>query len=102
MEFEYNWVRHWAKQPLSAVIEYLDGEFGFTCYWAGFNNTTWSITNCWLDHYHKHIWSNIACVNRNFDEVREAAEDMFSPLNETMEEEEDTVRDYEHRYAPPK
>lgn len=102
LEFEYNWVGPWAKQPLSEVIEYLDGEFGFTCYWAGFNNTIWRITNCWLDHYDKHIWSNIACVNRNFGEVRGVAEDMENLFNETMEKGEDAVRDYEHRYAPPK
>jgi hypothetical protein len=88
----------WKDQPLYDVIEFLYVQFGFTCYWAGFNNTIWRITNCWLDHYESHSWSNIACVNRNFHEVNDLAEDMEDLFMETLRKGEDVVRDYEHRF----
>ncbi|KAL7525893.1 hypothetical protein ACHAXR_001205, partial [Thalassiosira sp. AJA248-18] len=92
LEFEYNWMGPWKKQPLSQAIEHLD-QLGLTCYWAGFNNTIWRITNCWLDQYDIHFWSNIACVNRNFEAVREIAEDMEKLFLETLFR-EDAVRDF--------
>jgi len=98
LEFEYNWMGPWATQSLSEAIVHLDEQFGFTCYWAGFNNTIWRITNCWLDHYDTHIWSNIACVNRNFDEVREVAQDMEELFAETLLKGDNAVKDYHHRY----
>ena len=76
LEFEYNWMGPWKNQSFQHAIEYLDAEFQFTCYWDGFNNTIWRITECWLDHYDIHFWSNVACVNRNAEEVREVAENM--------------------------
>ena len=88
----------WKERPLLEVIEFLDAQFGFTCYWAGFNNTIWRITSCWLDHYESHCWSNIACVNRNFDAVNDLAEDMEDLFMETLRKGEDAVRDYEHRF----
>ena len=85
LEFEYNWVRHWVKQPLSAIIEYLDGEFGFTCYWAG-EDRLWRLDDsCWLDHYNQHGWSNVACVNRELN--RKVAQNMESTFYKTLEEE---------------
>lgn len=125
LEFEYNWVSMfelscpvkflsmshklychnslvkvgpWKNQPLFDVIHILDAQFGFTCYWAGFNNTIWRITNCWLDHYESHFWSNIACVNRNIHEVNDLANDMEDLFMQTLEKGEDAVRDYEHRF----
>jgi hypothetical protein len=80
------------------VIEYLDNNFGFTCYWAGFNNTVWRITNCWLDHYESHFWSNIACVKRNIDDVQDIASDMENIFMETLAKGDDAVRDYTHRF----
>lgn len=97
LEFEYNWMLPWKDQSFEEVIERLDREFGFTCYWAGFNDTIWRITNCWLDHYEMHFWSNVACVNRNAVEVRDVAEDMEDTFLETMTR-TDAVRDYEHRF----
>ncbi|KAL3758624.1 hypothetical protein ACHAWU_008378 [Discostella pseudostelligera] len=98
LEFEYNWVGPWKTRPLSEVIQFLDAQFGFTCYWAGFNNTIWRITNCWLDHYESHFWSNVACVNRNIDEVKDLAEDMEKLFMETLKKDDDAVRNYEHRF----
>jgi FkbM family methyltransferase len=88
----------WKRQPLSEVIEYLDGQYGFSCYWAGFNNTLWRITNCWLDHYEAHFWSNIACVNRNIDDVRDLADNMEHLFIETLAKGGDAVRDFNHRF----
>lgn len=98
LEFEYNWMGPWASRPLSEVVDYLDGEFGFTCYWAGFDDTIWRITGCWLDHYDVHFWSNVACVSRNFREVREVAEDMERLFRDTLARGLDAVRDFEHRF----
>ena len=98
LEFEYNWVGAWKDTTLSQAIQHLDTEFGFTCYWAGFNDTIWRITNCWLDHYDVKFWSNVACVNRNAIEVRDVAHDMERLFNETLRRGGDAVRDYEHRF----
>ena len=98
LEFEYNWMGPWKTQPLSEAIEYLDKEFGFVCYWPGFDNTIWRITNCWLDHYNIHFWSNVACVNRNFAEANEIAENMESMFLDTLKRGGDAVRDFEHRF----
>mmetsp|Transcript_25071 Transcript_25071/g.60311 ORF Transcript_25071/g.60311 Transcript_25071/m.60311 type:complete len:321 (+) Transcript_25071:87-1049(+) len=101
LEFEYNWVGPWKDQSLYEVVEYLDKNVGFTCYWAGFNNTIWRITNCWLNHYDVHSWSNVACVNRNFDEVREVAADMENLFLETIAQGLNVVRDFDNRYRHP-
>ena len=129
LEFEYNWVGPWKDQSLYEVVEYLDKNVGFTCYWAGFNNTVsensynkhlfytetifsfasttlsstqiWRITNCWLNHYDVHSWSNVACVNRNFDEVREVAADMENLFLETIAQGLNVVRDFNNRYRHP-
>lgn len=98
LEFEYNWVGPWKKQPLKEVIHFLDRNFGFSCYWAGFNNTIWRISNCWLDHYEAHFWSNIACVNRNVEDVQDIANNMENLFMETLEKGDDIVRDYSHRF----
>lgn len=97
LEFEYNWVGPWKQQPLSEAIEYLYAQFGFVCYWAGFNDTIWRITNCWLEHFNMHFWSNVACVNRNVLAMQEVAEDMERLFLETLLR-GDAVRDYEHRF----
>jgi len=98
LEFEYNWMGSWKDQSLHQAIDYLDAQFGFTCYWAGFNRTLWRITSCWLDHYDHHFWSNVACVNRNAHEVRSMAESMERIFLETLERKEDALRDFEHRF----
>lgn len=97
LEFEYNWMGSWKNQPLSANIEWLD-EQGFTCYWAGFDNMIWRITKCFLDHYDVHFWSNVACVNRNVDDVRDVANSMERLFLETVARKDEVVMDYEHRW----
>jgi len=98
LEFEYNWMGAWKDQSLHQAIEYLDQQFGFTCYWAGFDNTIWRITKCWLDFYHVHFWSNVACVNRNANEVRGIAERMEATFHDTLAKGEENLRDFEHRF----
>ena len=97
LEFEYNWMGTWKNQPLSTNIEWLD-EQGFTCYWAGFDNMIWRITKCFLDHYDVHFWSNVTCVNRNVDDVRDVANSMERLFLETVARKDDVVIDYEHRW----
>ncbi len=80
------------------MIEYLDRQFGFTCYWAGFNNTIWRITNCWLDYYEAHFWSNIACVNRNIEDVQDIADNMERLFMETLDKGDEAVRDFGRRF----
>ena len=49
---------------------------GFTCYWPGYDGRIWRITNCWLDHYSIHVWSNVAFISRHAVEMSSVAEDM--------------------------
>lgn len=98
LEFEYNWMGAWKDQSLHQAIEYLDQQFGFTCYWAGFDNTIWRITKCWLDFYDLHFWSNVACVSRNYNEVRGVAERMEAMFHDTLAKGEENLRDFEHRF----
>jgi FkbM family methyltransferase len=75
LEFEYNWMGSWAKQSLSDAVDLLD-EDGFTCYWAG-QDMLWRITDCWLDHFKLHFWSNVACVNRKQEKLAKSMEATF-------------------------
>ena len=98
LEFEYNWMGSWRGQKLSDAIGMLDNDFGFTCYWPGFDNNIWRITDCWLDHYDLHYWSNVACVKRGVEEVKKIAERMEQMFLETVSKRDDVVMDYDHRY----
>ena len=62
LEFEYNWMGSWASYKLSDIIQLLDDN-KFTCYWIG-NDEIWRITDCWMDYYNNHFWSNIGCAHR--------------------------------------
>ena len=75
LEFEYNWMGSWKYQSLYDAVHLLN-RIGFTCYWGGNNGLLWQVTNCWLEHYHVHSWSNVACVNRNDRQMRSVAENM--------------------------
>jgi FkbM family methyltransferase len=75
LEFEYNLVGSWKKQSLSDAIDLLDEE-GFTCYWAG-RDMLWRITDCWLDFYKDHFWSNVACVNRKQEKLASSMDATF-------------------------
>jgi len=98
LEFEYNWMGSWSEQKLSNLIQLLDKEFSFTCYWPGFNNSIWRITGCWLDHYELHYWSNVACVSRKMAEAREISESMEKLFLDTLEKGEKLIMNYENRY----
>lgn len=83
LEFEYNWMGSWGKQRLLDATKMLD-DLGFTCYWAG-EDRLWRLDDsCWLDHYHHHGWSNVACVNRELN--REVARNMEKTFYKTLEE----------------
>ncbi|KAL3904734.1 MAG: hypothetical protein SGILL_009953 [Bacillariaceae sp.] len=92
LEFEYNWKPPWAKSSLQDAIEFLDN-YGFTCYWPGSEGELWKISHgCWLDHYHTHYWSNVACVNRLMGgQARELAMLMEKIFLETLGK-NDTIR----------
>jgi FkbM family methyltransferase len=77
LEFEYNSVPNWFRHNLSDAINTLT-EHRFVCYWAGAYGHIWRISNCWMDHYNLHSFSNVACVNLNFAEN--------APLLHRMEE----------------
>ena len=93
LEFEYNWVGSWGHQHLNDLVTLLD-QRGFTCYWPGFDNNIWRITGCWLDFYDTHVWSNVACVNRNMDEVKSMAEDMELLFHNTIAKDEHVIMDH--------
>ena len=81
LEFEYNWVGPWKTKSLSEGIEYLNHNYDFTCYFAG-NGMLWRITDCFLDYYELHFWSNICCVNRHH--VVELAKSMELLFEQTV------------------
>jgi FkbM family methyltransferase len=75
LEFEYNWMGRWRNQNLADAISMLE-KVGFVCYWPGTGGRIWRISGCWLDHYAVRFWSNVACVNQNFQEVALMADRM--------------------------
>ena len=77
---------------LSDLIPTLESE-GFACYWPGADGNIWRITKCLLDHYHVHVWSNVACINRRIDEVRSIAQKMESMFLDTLEKGNDAEMD---------
>ena len=99
LEFEYNWMGSWKGQKLADAIGMLDNYFDFTCYWPGFNSSIWRITNCWLDHYELHYWSNVACVKRHVENTKKLAERMEQLFHETVAKGDRVVLDYDHRYT---
>jgi len=101
LEFEYNWMGSWHNQKLSDLIQLLDEQFSFTCYWPGFNNNIWRITGCWLNHYDLHFWSNVACVNRKMEDAREISENMEKLFLKTLKKGTKLVMNYANRYQTP-
>lgn len=92
-----SWMGSWRNQTLSSLIDLLNDEFGFTCYWPGIHNSIWRITGCWLDHYNLHFWSNVACVNRNAKEVKGIAEQMETMFYETLDKGDEYLMTWENR-----
>ena len=83
LEFEYNWMGSWKYQSLYDAVHLLN-RIGFTCYWARNNGLLLQVTNCWLQHYHVHAWSNVACINRNDRLMRSVAENMQERFLSTL------------------
>ena len=48
----------------------------FSCYFAG-QDRLWRITNCWMQYYDVHTWSNVACVKRSSTNLATKMEDTF-------------------------
>lgn len=61
LEFEYHGQGDWLDQNLKDAIDMLSGH-GLVCYWSG-RSQLYRITNCWLDYFDFHSWSNVACVS---------------------------------------
>ncbi len=97
LEFEYNWMGPWGRQRLSTLITELENLFGFACYWPGKDGNIWRITECFLDYYDIHFWSNIACVNRRIDEARYIAEKMENMFLNTLEKGDDVIQNKKMR-----
>ena len=77
LEFEYHRSGNWASYSrISDPVRLLDGK-GFTCYWAG-KKKLWRITDCYLDWYDWHGWSNVACVHRSQVELAGIMEGLFN------------------------
>jgi FkbM family methyltransferase len=67
LEFEYHSVNNWVKHKLSDAIKIMT-DHKFVCYWAGAYGHLWRISDCWMDYYNVHGFSNVACVNLGFAE----------------------------------
>ena len=83
LEFEYNWMGSWKDQHLADMVQMLDETAHMTCYWAGID-WLWRITNCWMQYYDIHSWSNVACVNRKL--VPRLAKRMEAIFQRTLQE----------------
>jgi FkbM family methyltransferase len=83
LEFEFHWVGSWKHYNLSTAIDLLK-DAGFVCYWAGGHGHVWRITDCWLDYFNIHAWSNVACVNLGIPSTAPLAARMESLFQETM------------------
>lgn len=84
LEFEYNWKEPWYRHSLRDAIDLLESN-GFVCYWPGLAGNIWRITNCWLDHYKYHYWSNVACVNTKLPSVAKMAFQMQEMFYQTLQ-----------------
>jgi hypothetical protein len=84
LEFEYNWVGPWGKQSLLDAVTMLKDQHNFVCFWMGFDRQLWRITDCWLEHYSLHFWSNVACVNTAIAEAAPLAKNMEAMFLETL------------------
>jgi FkbM family methyltransferase len=82
LEFEYHRQGDWRKQRLQDAVLMLK-EAGFVCYWAGINKL-WRITDCWMDYFEMHDWSNVACVSP--EHQPKLAETMEAVFEDTLVE----------------
>ncbi|GKY90539.1 hypothetical protein MPSEU_000027600 [Mayamaea pseudoterrestris] len=77
LEFEYNWKGAWKQQTLSGVLRDLHAK-DFVCYWAGTAGNLWRLTDCWLDYFDIHVWSNVACVKKSHTDLLRRMEAYFA------------------------
>eukprot|EP00511_Aplanochytrium_stocchinoi_P000793 CAMPEP_0204833424 /NCGR_PEP_ID=MMETSP1346-20131115/16786_1 /ASSEMBLY_ACC=CAM_ASM_000771 /TAXON_ID=215587 /ORGANISM="Aplanochytrium stocchinoi, Strain GSBS06" /LENGTH=295 /DNA_ID=CAMNT_0051965953 /DNA_START=645 /DNA_END=1532 /DNA_ORIENTATION=- len=75
LEFEFHSFKPWIDTPLLKAIDYLS-RLDFTCYWA-LKQRLLRITNCYMNQYSKHHWSNIACVKNSEIELAKHMESNF-------------------------
>lgn len=66
LEFEYHGVGAWKEDLLSTAVQTLDDIFGFTCYWSGRGELI-RLSKCFQPYMEFHMWSNVACVNRELN-----------------------------------
>jgi hypothetical protein len=83
MEFEYHFVGEWKNHKLIDAIDMLK-DLNFVCYWAGAYGHLWRITDCWLDHYERHGWSDVACVNIGLSSTKNLASRMEEYFQATL------------------
>jgi FkbM family methyltransferase len=83
LEFEYHEDGAWQHHLLSTAIAMLKG-MNFVCYWAGSYGHLWRITECWMDLYQSHSWSNVACVNVGLVETEALAARMEEDFQKTL------------------
>ncbi|CAB9517504.1 expressed unknown protein [Seminavis robusta] len=82
LEFEYHAVGDWKQQKLQNAIDML-AELGFVCYWAG-KKRLWRITDCWMDHFEFHQWSNVACVSSTAKQAQKLYQTMEQVFEDTL------------------
>ena len=83
LEFEYNWMGSWKEQHLYDIVDMLDKQGDFTCYFAGIDRL-WRLTDCWMSYFDIHSWANVACVNRR--RVPRLASIMEQVFNRTLDD----------------
>ena len=66
LEFEYHGQGAWKRDLLSTAVQTLDDTFGFTCYWSGRGELI-RLSKCFQPYMEFHMWSNVACVNRELN-----------------------------------
>lgn len=83
LEFEINAVGRWPEHSLRVAIKMLS-ESDFACYWAGTGGHLWRITGCFLDHYEKKYWANVACVNRGLLDRRDVSTSLATRMESSF------------------
>ena len=83
LEFEYHEAGAWQHYLLSDAITMLQ-DMNFVCYWAGSFGHLWRITDCWIDFYQSHCWSNVACVNTGIVGTEPLAARMEEDFQQTL------------------
>eukprot|EP00934_Nitzschia_sp_Nitz4_P000543 Nitzschia sp. Nitz4//scaffold73_size107353//105926//107220//NITZ4_004335-RA/size107353-snap-gene-0.97-mRNA-1//1//CDS//3329557521//543//frame0 len=83
MELHYDSKGTWDQQPLKAVVDALEHEGGFACYWQG-DGLLWRITGCWQHYYSALHWSFFTCVNTKHTEAAALYTQMEQTFKDTL------------------